>query len=242
MRDRDGRGSGGRYSNGNNRGGRGRRGRQQNRNNSRRSGGGRPYRRGGGNSRDPRAAAHSGNKRERIAIESGHLVLIDQFMLANPQFAQKLQDTFDDAPEAKDGLIQQYGGTVVELTPGTYRIERDPYAFTIVIHPDGQQFDKEEISDAGNSCGHVYVDTRCLAMVDRELLDDSALLEKYQQLWFSGQEKACRDLLRDNGGAVRYGFQRFGDELGVHQLPDADVVCLWPDINQQEEVDASAVA
>lgn len=67
-------------------------------------------------------------------------------------------------------------------------------------------------------------------MVDRELLDDSELLDKYQHLWFSGQDKACRDLLRDNGGAVRYGFQRFGDELGIYVLPDADVVCLWPDV------------
>jgi hypothetical protein len=72
-------------------------------------------------------------------------------------------------------------------------------------------------------------------MVDRELLDDSGLLDKYQQLWFSGQDKACRDLLRDNGGAVRYGFSRNSDELGVYFIPDEDVVCLWPDVAEKVE-------
>jgi hypothetical protein len=33
---------------------------------------------------------------------------------------------------------------------------------------------------------------------------------------------------RDNGGAVRYGFRRDGDELGVYQVPGEDVICLWP--------------
>ena len=52
--------------------------------------------------------------------------------------------------------------------------------------------------------------------------------ERCQQLWFDGQDKACRDLLRDNGGAVRYGFRRDGDELVVFQVPGADIICLWP--------------
>lgn len=211
--DNRGRGRGGRGRD--NRGGGGNRGRGRSRH-------------GGG--RNPRQMAASGNKRERIAVESGSLVLIDQFMLANPQFAEKLLDLLDEAPEKKDELVRDYGGTVVELTPGTYRIDRDPFAFQIIIHPDGdrpQREDVEERFDAGDN-DRVLVDTRCLAMVDRELLDDSGLLEKYQQLWFSGQEKTCRDLLRDNGGAVRYGFQRFGDELDVCCLEDDNVVCLRP--------------
>ena len=237
MRNRDGRRSGGRG--GDNRGGDNRGG------NNRRRGRGRNHQgrgRGrGGRGRDPRAAAHSGNKRERIVIESGFLVLIDQFMLANPQFGARLLEMIDAEPETKDALIESYGGTVVELTPDTYRIERDPYAFTIVIHPDGSDVDTSELSStASDEQGNVFVDTRCLAMIDRELLDDSALLEKYQQLWFSGQEKACRDLLRDNGGAVRYGFHRFGDELGVYQIPEEDVVCLWPDVAEQAETKESA--
>ncbi|MGI6524766.1 MAG: hypothetical protein ACOX2O_05655 [Bdellovibrionota bacterium] len=187
---------------------------------------------------DPRAAATSGNQRERIAIESGSLVLIDQFMLANPQFVDRLLEIIDDGPEVKDELIRKYGGAVVELPVGTYKIKRDPYAYTIVIHRDNVPNSKEELMElATESQGCTYIDTRCLAMIDRELLDDSLLLEKYQQLWFGGHEKACRDLIRDNGGAVRYGFRRFGDELGVYTIPDDGVVCLWPDLAEGETIE-----
>ena len=164
-------------------------------------------------------------------MESGHLVLIDQFMLANPQFVQHLLAVIDEEPNAKNELIKKYGGTVVELTPGTYRIKRDPYAYTIIIHHSDDKADREILLDqAKTPTGTVNIDTRCLAMIDRELLDDNGLWERYQQLWFGGQEKACRDLIRDNGGAVRYGFRRYGDELGVYSLPGEDVVCLWPDV------------
>jgi hypothetical protein len=105
---------------------------------------------------------------------------------------------------------------------------------TIIVHPEGMQPDANSMPDRANeSVGYVLVDTRCLAMVDRELLDDSGLLEKYQQLWTTGQDKACRDLLRDNGGAVRYGFGRYGDELGVYLSEEDGVVCLWPDLAEQ---------
>jgi hypothetical protein len=76
-------------------------------------------------------------------------------------------------------------------------------------------------------------------MLDRELLDDNSLLERYQQLWFSGQDKTARDLLRDNGGAVRYGFRRDGDELEVYQIPGEDVICLWPK-NMEAMVESGA--
>ena len=171
----------------------------------------------------------SGNQRERIAVESGSLVFIDQFMLANPQLAKKLIDNIDADVTEKDRLIAEYGGVVVKITPGTYKIQRDPFACSIVVHHEESVPQTDSLRDTANdSLGEVYVDTRCLAMIDRELLDDSALLEKYQQLWFGGQDKACRDLLRDNGGAVRYGFQRYGDELSVFLVPGQDVVCLWP--------------
>jgi len=203
------------------------------------SGGGRG-RGNGGNYRNrghqQRNSYEGGNQRERIAVESGGLVLIDQFMLANPEFIKKFGDIIDEAPEVKSELISYYGGRVVELTPGTYRIERDPFRYSIVIHPEGDSPEKEDLaSKASTNLGHVFVDTRCLAMIDRELLDDSGLLEKYQQLWFSGQDKACRDLLRDNGGAVRYGFSRNSDELGVYSVPGEDVVCLWPDLQEPLE-------
>ncbi len=124
---------------------------------------------------------------------------------------------------------------VVSIHPDRYRIERDPFAYSIVIHPDGQAPEGDLVKIATENKGHVFVDTRCLAMIDRELLDDGSLLDKYQQLWFTGQDKACRDLLRDNGGAVRYGFNRLGDELGVHFSTESDVVALWPDVAEKTE-------
>jgi hypothetical protein len=157
------------------------------------------------------------------------LVLIDQFMLANPQFIEKMSAIVDESSDVKNDLIKEYGGKVIPVTCGTYRIERDPFAYTIVVHPEGESPESPEIvKDATETIGEINVDTRCLAMLDRELLDDTSLLERYQQLWFSGQDKACRDLLRDNGGAVRYGFRRDGDELGIFQVPGADIICLWP--------------
>ncbi len=189
--------------------------------------------------RHPRQSAESGNQRERIAIESGDLVLIDQFMLANPQFIEKMARVMDEETEVKNKVIHEYGGKVLNVTRGTYRIERDPFAYTIVVHPEGDSPDASDIvKDATESLGEVNIDTRCLAMLDRELLDDNALLERYQQLWFSGQDKACRDLLRDNGGAVRYGFRRDGDELGIYQVPGEDIICLWP--RNMEQRDAGA--
>ncbi len=171
----------------------------------------------------------SGNQRERITIESGALVLIDQFMLANPQFIEKFNSIIDEGADKKDELIKSYGGTVVTLTSGTYRIDRDPFACSIIVHGEASDTEHGDIDETvSDHAGDVYVDTRCLAMIDRELLDDSQLLEKYQQLWFSGDDKACRDLIRDNGGAVRYGFQRYGDVLAVYMVPNDNIVCLWP--------------
>ncbi|MCB0317136.1 MAG: hypothetical protein KDD56_00160 [Bdellovibrionales bacterium] len=198
---------------------------------------------GRGGPRSPHRSSDSGNRRERIAVESGNLVLIDQFMLANPQFYERVVALIDAEPDAKDQVVKDYGGCVVNLEPGTYRIQRDPFAYTIVIHPNGDRPTTDNLTaDAQETGGRVFIDTRCLAMIDRELLDDTSLLEKYQQLWFSGNEKACRDLLRDNGGAVRYGFQRFGDELGVHSIAEENVVCLWPDVTgEAENIDTDSV-
>lgn len=150
-------------------------------------------------------------------------------MLANQQFIEKMAAIVDEDTEVKNQLIREYGGKVISVARGTYRIERDPFAYTIVVHPEGDTPQSADVlKDATEQLGEVNIDTRCLAMLDRELLDDSSLLERYQQLWFSGQDKACRDLLRDNGGAVRYGFRRDGDELGVYQIPGEHVIALWP--------------
>ena len=75
--------------------------------------------------RHPRQSAESGNQRERIAIESGDLVLIDQFMLANPQFIEKMATVVDEDTTVKNEVIREYGGKVIAVTRGTYRIERE---------------------------------------------------------------------------------------------------------------------
>jgi len=143
-------------------------------------------------------------------------------MLANGQFIEKMAAIVDEDAEVKNNVIREYGGKVISVTRGTYRIERDPFAYTIVVHPEGDALPANDaVKEASELLGEVNIDTRCLAMLDRELLDDNSLLERYQQLWFSGQDKTARDLLRDNGGAVRYGFRRDGDELGVYQTLSA---------------------
>jgi hypothetical protein len=186
----------------------------------------RPSGRGGYNHHQ---AQDGGNRKERIAIESGHLVFIDQFMLANELFIDEYEKIIDEETDVKTKLIEKFGGKVVSLTPGTYRIERDPYKTLLVVHPEGEVVKTVDLKDGDYaSYGTVFVDTRCIAMVDRELLDDSGLLEKYKQLWNNGQDKACRDLLRDNGGAVRYGFSRDSEDLNIYKLSKDDTIALWP--------------
>ena len=200
--------------------------RRERSNRGRHNSGGRGRRNGRRSRGYHRQSYDSGNQRERIAVESGALVFIDQFMLANPRFFDQYSEIIDESTETKDALIRRYGGNVVEVEPGTYKIQRDPYASTILIHQEGDAAESFDFTEDGDLVGDVLIDTRCLAMIDRELLDDSGLLEKYQQLWFSGQDKACRDLLRDNGGAVRYGFSRYNDNLAVRFDAESNVVAL----------------
>lgn len=154
--------------------------------------------------------------------------MIDQFMLANPEFISAYAEIVDEPVAKKVALVQRFGGVVAAVAPGTYRIDRDPYRFSIVIHPEDVPASEAMIED-GEAAGTVFVNTRCLAMIDRELLDDSSLLDKYQQLWFGGKDKACRDLLRDNGGAVRYGFSRFSDDLSVTIDRSENLLVLAPE-------------
>jgi hypothetical protein len=166
-------------------------------------------------------------------------------MLANPRFYERFLAVIDEEPKVKDEVILQYGGKVIDLTPGTYKIQRNPYKLSILIHPEEGHLEDleselEQGSLKGESIGEVFLDTRCLALIDKEMLDDQALLEKYQQLWFSGQDKACRDLLRDNGGAVRYGFSRFHDNLQVEVFVAENTVRIMgtatmSDIPENEE-------
>lgn len=205
-------------------------------------GGGRGYddnRRGGNRRGGDFDSENNGNGRERIAVESGSLVFIDQYMLANADFVTKYSKIIDESPETKTKLLEEFGGKTVEIEPGTYRIDRNPYDYSILIYPEYEQIKTNEFKRLDiTEVGVVLIDTRCIAMIDKELLDDSALLKKYQQLWEDGQDKACRDLLRDNGGAVRYGFSRDSDDLLIFVSSDKNAVGLWP-TNIDELLNAS---
>lgn len=183
-----------------------------------------------------------GKSRERLEISSGVVIVIDQFMLGNKQFLDKVAAIGD--VEKKDelaGVCLMYGGCILSMQAGTYYVYRDPQQNLIVLAPAGTQaseeaeeFDFEPIINAkGNllPAYHVFVDTRCLVFMDAASLFDPTVVEEYCSLRAKGQDKQGRDLLREKGAAVRYGFNRYGDELGVFELRDERLIALWPDIS-----------
>ncbi len=221
---------------------------------------GRPYdsRRGDSRSRDSRP--RDSRQRmpqapsvERLEVVSSSVLIIDQFMLGNAQFLERLNlpreaGQLDHAQLA----VKDYGGCLFELDLGTYSVHRsvDSIVLAIIAVPargnessesmaraNGETIIRHVISskESFRHVGQVFVDTRCVAFLDFDLLRDSELMREYQKLRRSGADKPARDLLRQHGAAVRYGFQRKGDELGVYkgQLPTGeDVVALWPDVSE----------
>jgi hypothetical protein len=77
-------------------------------------------------------------------------------MLANPQFVSLYSEIVDDPTDKKVALIERFGGLVISLDPGTYRIDRDPYKFSILVHAEGG--DPKE-SSAGSVAGTVFINT-----------------------------------------------------------------------------------
>lgn len=177
----------------------------------------------------------SSSSKERISLESGYLLLIDQFMPACDLFLKDFETVRDGTFDQKVEVIRKYGGEVVSLEPGEFKIARDPYKFYMAIYPEKGDFSESELDKSMKPVGEVLVNTRCLALMDWELLNDTDFLNQYSSLWNSGKDKKCRDLVREAGGAVRYGFNRHGDELGVHLFKEASRVYLWP-INEPSDV------
>jgi len=187
---------------------------------------------------------------ETFQLNSGVLVILDQFMVANRQLLIKLisscptvQDLTREGSELYP-IVEMYGGAVLNLSPGNYRVLRDAGNSRIVIcrsdslgsangeigEEDGSLIDALINEKLGSQPeGRVLVDTRCLVLMDAELFASSDLLNDYRALRETEQEKKARDLLREHGAAVRYGFQRYGDELGVFILEE-NKVALWPDV------------
>lgn len=190
----------------------------------------------------------SGNDRERLVVSSGQVVVIDQFMLSNPQFLSRFSPAEDSSGKAlsdQDLLeaIENFGGCSFSLPIGSYRVYRDPMRFVMALYLEesigGNGGGEEEqirtclenlpnASQVVKNLGQVFIDTRCLVFSDLALLKNQSVLERYGQLRRERRDKEARDYLREQGAAVRYGFQRFGDVLGVYQLQPNSLIALWP--------------
>lgn len=183
---------------------------------------------------------------EQVEITSGCVVFLDQFMLASKELFSELgtvsigTSSTSESYSKLNEVVMAYGGSVAQIPNGDYRVLRNPYQSIVVLVPcDGDSkwaslSDQEcvsAVSDMHAECvlsGQVFVDTRCFVVFDASLFSKAAILEKYRTLRSTGEDKQARDLLRGCGCAVRYGFQRYGDELGLFKVTDS-VLALWPD-------------
>ncbi len=189
---------------------------------------------------------------ERLEVSSGKVLIIDQFMLANQQFTSPLAGLSPEDGAAADTLkdaASRYGGCVLNMDPGSYLVLRDPELSVIALSAENgaseaedteddsgseeDSFDFAELLDAkGNlsALGQVFVDTRCLVIVDAKVATDADAVTRYREFREGGKDKKARDFIRSIGGAVRYGFNRQGDELGVFNVAEKGLIALWPDV------------
>lgn len=189
---------------------------------------------------------------ERVMIESGTLVVIDQFMLGNSQFFSQFSDSGSNGSgpgpelEALTPAVKRYGGAVIQIPSGNWSVYRNPKSALLVLFQGENQgenrnpadsledrFNFQRLFDAVASerpIGRVFVDTRCVVFIDANRFSDAGLMKQYAKLRNSGDDKPARDLLRENGAAVRYGFQKYGDELGVFDVKSEGCIALWPEI------------
>ncbi|MFN8391082.1 MAG: hypothetical protein U0136_12400 [Bdellovibrionota bacterium] len=189
---------------------------------------------------------HDGPKQpEQLKVSSGQVMVIDHFMLANQQFLSALPQQDQGTPEewvragAKEIrlAVERYGGALLQVEAGDWGVNRDPQATAFTLgrfggDPSGETERSAMLEARGNATpiGRVFIDTRCVVFVDAGILANRPLLDDYRRMRQEGEDKAARDLIRENGAAVRYGFNRDGDELGVFRLPDDLGYALWPDV------------
>ena len=172
------------------------------------------------------------------------------FRSANDQFLAAVKTGVDSGLhfEQLKSAIERYGGSIINFTPGMVTIYRDAFEALMVLEHQSSNPEepltaeksraalsdeiKERINHTEHSAllGRVYLDTRCVLFFDADLLQNAELISKYKELRRSGKEKEGRDFLRDHGAAVRYGFNRQGDELGVFRIVEDKVVALRPDV------------
>ena len=192
---------------------------------------------------------------EWLTISSGNVVVIDQFMLGNDQFFAALEGATGAQDRAKlTAAVGRYGGAVVTLSPGRWVVYRDPEENLMLVtkgateeYPNrwDELIERVDVLGARGNCvavSRVFVDTRCVVFIDADLIFNGDLMQRYRELRRAGDDKTARDVLRSNGAAVRYGFNRNGDELGLFRLADVGEaeegsVALWPDIAEDELID-----
>lgn len=185
---------------------------------------------------------------ELLRVSSGGILIIDQFMLSNRQLLiqleplrASLQASYTKELEQQlRQVVERFGGCLVNMPIGDWAVYRDPFELIMLAVPadskpqamENERFESL-LADRGNikPVGRVFVDTRCAVFADVSILANKELLEDYRRVRRKPSgEKHGRDLLREAGAAVRYGFHRYGDELGVFQLNDGKGFALWPDV------------
>lgn len=171
---------------------------------------------------------------EKLIVSSGSVLCIDQFMLGNEQCLAAVRDA-----GPREG-VARYGGVIFDFPQGEYCVFRDPQLQVLAIgleraaecsDEEGLGTVIESFGPTADSAGKVAVDTRCVAISDASILDNTEVLNEFGRLRREGKEKEARDLLRQNGAAVRYGFNKFGDELSLftRTTGSSPLAALWPE-------------
>lgn len=172
---------------------------------------------------------------ERVEIVSGVMLVIDQFMVGNPDFLRALPDDFNpESDEFFDALCEEaenFGGFALQVSPGSYTVYRNTFEKTLVVFPefDAEKVteDKiEDIAEQGEVLGSVILDTRCLAILDAALCFRENVIEAYRKLRLENDDKGARDMIRENGASVRYGFSRRSEEIEGYFDEASDIVVL----------------
>lgn len=170
---------------------------------------------------------------EELEIRSGKMLLVDQFMLGNEQFLKGIGET-----EVPENHLKDYGATVLSVDPGRWKVYRFPREQAFVLcksdtHEDVLPSLLEEAlhaappgkADAGKP--RMLIETRCVVFLDWQLVRDADLVEKFSELRKRGKDKEARDLLRESGAAVRYGFSQNSDELVITVIePEGAIVMM----------------
>lgn len=199
------------------------------------------------NSSNNQRSYHQGYNRvsaERLNIETGSLLVIDQYILgctrlleATLALGREMGLNQDTRKEKLAEIVSNFGGILFDLPQGKYQVLRDAHnrMLAVVSLIENEEINLERLcqeitlqhskgENAFQDCGAVLIDTRCAVFCDAGILTDSSVLNRYRQLRAQGGEKPARDSLRESGAAVRYGFSRSAEELNAWYSPGGQVI------------------